>query len=251
MGIFTRGGHGGGEAISTQRITFLGTVKEIGFFAVLYGLVGVLQIGLWLAVAVMLGALSGFVFVVLAYLLSYTPRTFFQATPPRFGVFLEQRFYNRKKPNYVSVTQGMLTILGVVLIVVTVTGHLPPLWEWRVDWIEGEGPRTGGYRVMSRWFGRWGWYEASNFEILARAILPFAVPFCGWGSLLMAKWAARMEVTRPSFRETPHGELSGVDLEGPLGEQYRPSKELRGSDGHGDDGRSAKPQYVSESLKID
>ena len=199
-------GRGGG---TFEKISVLSTLAEILIFSAIYGLAGLGQICIILLVALLIGSASGAVFLVVAVLLQFQPQLIFAVNPLRFGLM----FAKVERAEHVKVAQILLAIFGLGILVVAVVGYFPAVWEWRVTW----GDKR--YIILSRWFGG-EWYTASQLEIFARALGMFLIPSIGWPVLTLIGWAARMEVTRPKFREAPVSPTSPDGIPGPFGEVY-------------------------------
>jgi len=211
------GGAGGGIGITTQKITFLGTVKEILFFTVLYSVACIVQLAIICVVALLLGKVAGLAFLAIVFLLEFSPRVLADVRPPRIGVYFQHTYYQKEKPGHVTLTQAVLFVAGILALGTVLAGYFPNVWQWRIGW---DG---AGYILLSRW--SWDvdgqWYIATTLEVLARCVLVFAVPFVGWISTLLVKWASKMEVMRPTFREAPFVASDPAGMEGPTGEKFK------------------------------
>jgi hypothetical protein len=202
--------------VTVERISVPSTLMEILLFSALYGLAGLLQIGIVLAVAAMLGRLSGFAFLMTSFLLSFDLRGTLAVNPLQFGVALVQK---REIAEYVKVAQFLLTVIGLLIMALILAGYFPAIWEWRITWNESR------YVVLSRWsffnlyVGKW--YAAGALEIITRALGILIAPMIGWPTLTMIRWASKMEVTRPKFREAQVAATSPETERGPFGEVYR------------------------------
>jgi hypothetical protein len=221
MRMFGRGN------VTHQRITLRDTIKEIVFFVMLYSMASVLQLAIIAVVALLLGALAGPVFLALCIALNFSPRALLDTRPFRFGVYLEDAYHQRDKPGNVRLAQAILLVAGALASVALATGYLPALWLWRLSWVEGQ------YVILS-WLPWADWHVASTAQVVARVVGVFSIPFVGWGSVLILKWAARMEAVRPTFRESQHATISPDGVEGPMGESYASSGQNGG--GERDDG---------------
>jgi len=204
--------------ITTERISIPSTLAEILLFSALYGLATLLQVGLVLVVAVLLGRLAGFAFLLTAGLLSCQVYGALAVNPLQVGVTLRQRYHASEKPEFVKVAQFLLVVIGLIVLALVAVGYFPTFWEWRITWNETR------YIVMSRWsFFRYvgRWYMAGSFEIIARLLGILIAPFVGWPTLTLIRWAAQMEVTRPKFREAIVTPTTPETSRGPFGEEYR------------------------------
>lgn len=221
---------GGGITLPPRQVSWKDTKNEILFFATLYAITSAVQIVIILGTALLIGTLSGVAFLALAMLLEFKPRLMLMVEPLRCGAYLQHAWCNgNKKPGYVRLAQGLLTIAGIIAIGLLLTDHYPLIWQWRIGW------NGSNYIMLSRWlFDAAGeWYVAQTGEILARVILVFAVPFTGWGATTLIKWASEMEVIRPTARESTYGVNDPGVIEGPRGEEFRGQ---RASANGGDDG---------------
>jgi hypothetical protein len=208
------GNRGGGESHTTETITVKSTKRQILIFAAIYGIASLVQILILLATALLLGQVAGLAFLLLGIGLSFKPVAVAEVRPFTLAFGIRSR---RRMPAHLRFAQAVLLLSGVVLAVLAITGYLPALWRWRLTW------QDEGYIILSKIL-HWSWHEAASGEILARVLATATVPFVGWGMALMVKWAARMEIIKPSFREAPVGEASSDSVEGPMGEKFRPSR---------------------------
>jgi len=196
--------------MTIQRISFLDTLKEILIFTSIYAIAGGIQLLVMIAIAIVLGNLCAPVFITLAMLLDFTPHALVDVRPFRVGLYIQHTWHNRKKPGHVALAQFLLGIVGIGATIVLLAGYMPTMWPWRAEWF-----------LESRWPWAQQWHALGANEIVMRGLLLLAVPFIGWPSALILKWSARMEVIRPSFRETMHGRVDPSTGEGPGGEQYK------------------------------
>jgi len=227
---FLRRNTGGGITIPPRKVSFWDTVKEIIFFTGLYSLSGIVQLAIVAIVALLLGTLSGPAFLALVFVLEFKARILADVRPARIGLYFEHSYHGKEKPGHISLAQAILGIAGVLTIAAVLTDYFPVVWQWRVGW-DGSG-----YIVLSRfsWDDAGQWYVATTAEVLSRVVLVFAIPFVGWVSSLLVKWAAKMEVVRPTFRESTYAVSDPGGVEGPTGEKFKsPARESGGGDSGG------------------
>ena len=196
--------------ITTEKITLSSTLQEILLFPAVYAICGIGQIFVVLAAAVLIGKMAGLIFLFCAGLLSFQLRGTLAVNPLQVGIVLQQKHEVRE---YVKVAQFLLVAIGFLGVALRVSGYFPDIWQWRITW---DGSR---YVILSRWFNG-QWYYARPFEIAGRAIGLLSVPFIGWPTLTMVKWAARMELYRPKQREAQVTPVSAENTRGPFGEVY-------------------------------
>ena len=233
-----RDGRGGGENITFQKITLPGTLAEILIFCGVYGLASVAQLVVLALTAVILGQVAGVAFLALAAGLSFSFRGLLKSNPLQVGIYAQAK----RSSDFVRLLQALTFLFGAGVLLLQATGYMPSIYTWHLAWSRDH------YIVWARW-AKGEWYQASSLEVAARLLLSLAVPFVCWPALAMLKWAARMEATRPTFRETPHGEISSETLEGPFGEEYRAAH--TGAPQIVKQADPVGPGYDSEPMQVD